>query len=312
MCGQSAAAQNGGMSTSSLLEVSNQLSDIVDATAPSVVQVQGGRRPASGISYGTDTILTTTRALGRDENPTVLTAAGETFKAELVGWDPATGLAILRNAGVGLTPAAVAEAPARVGSVVLALARSWSNAITASAGIVAVIGGPLRTGRGQSIEQIIRTTAPMHDGFSGGPLVNAEGRVAGIATGGAIRGLSVVIPASIAWQTAASVLQHGRPRFGYLGVAGQPVRLGGRQREISGRDRGMLLLGVSAGGPAEAAGALVGDCVIDFDGYPVASPDDLLGLLVAGRVGQRASLRVLRGEAVVELAVTVGERPTSG
>ncbi|PYR60822.1 MAG: signal protein PDZ, partial [Acidobacteria bacterium] len=247
------------MSTSSLVTFSDQLADVVAAIAPSVVQVQGRRRPASGIAYADDVVLTTARALGREDGLHVAAPDGRTVVAELAGWDPATGLAVLRTPGLGVPRASIADGPARVGQIAIAVARSWSNALTASAGIVAVIGGPLRTGRGQSIEQVIRTTAPMHDGFAGGAFVDAGGRVAGVATAAAIRGLGVVIPAAIAWRTAAEVLQHGRPKRGYLGLAGQPVQLSARQQREASRDRGLLVVGVTADGPADRAGLLVGD-----------------------------------------------------
>ena len=95
--------------------------------------------------------------------------------AELVGWDPTTSLALLRAAGLGLPALTPGSTPPRVGHLALAIARSWSNALTASAGIVAVIGGPLPTGRRRAIDEVIRTTAPMHDGFSGGAFVDAGG-----------------------------------------------------------------------------------------------------------------------------------------
>ena len=297
------------MSNSSLLTVSNQMADVVAAIAPSVVQVQGGRRPASGVVYADDVVLTTVRALGREDGLHVRTADGRALDAELAGWDPATGLAVLRVPALGAAPAAVADEPARVGHLAAAVARSWSNALTASAGIVSVIGGPLPTGRGRAIDQVIRTTAPMHDGFAGGAFVDMAGRTIGIATATAIRGLGVVIPTSIAWKTAAHVLEHGRSKRGYLGLAGQPVTLPDGQRAPDGREQALLVVGVTTGSPAEAAGVLVGDVVIDFDGHPVEGPDDLLGWLTADRVGTTAPVRVRRGGALQELTVRIGERP---
>src|SRR5260370_33099889 len=99
----------------------------------------------------------------------------------------------------------------------MAVARSWSNVITASAGIVSVIGGPLRTGHRRAIDQVIRTTAPMHDGFAGGAFLDASGALVGIATATAIRGLGVVIPASSAAKTPATVLQPRRLETCVLG-----------------------------------------------------------------------------------------------
>jgi S1-C subfamily serine protease len=173
---------------------------------------------------------------------------------------------------------------------------------------VAIIGGPLHTGRRRSIEQVFRTTAPMHDGFAGGAFVAASGDVIGITTASSIRGLGVVIPASIAWRAASDVLKHGRPRRGYLGIAGQPVQLGERQKDLVGRDRALLVVGLTSGGPAEAAGLLVGDVLAEFDGQAVSSPEDLLDLLAADRIGKSAQAKVLRGGAVQNVAVTVTER----
>src|SRR5439155_14819432 len=185
--------------------------------------------------------------------------------AELGGWDPASGLAVLRATGLEMAPAVVADRPARVGHLAIAVARSWSNAVTASAGIVSVIGGPLPTGRGRAIDEVIRTSAPMHDGFAGGAFVDTAGRAIGIATAAEIRGLGVVIPAAIAWKTAATLVEHGRVKRGYLGLAGQPVQLNDRQRGSEGRDQALLVVALTPDAPADVAGLLVGDVMLDFD-----------------------------------------------
>jgi len=282
----------------------------VDAAAPAVVQVQGARRPASGLVFSGDTVLTMARTLGREDGLRVRRADGTTLDAELVGWDPSTSLALLRAAGLNGAPISLAAAAPRVGNFALAVARSWSNALTASAGIVAVIGGPLRTGRRRAIEQVIRTTAPMHDGFAGGAFVDTSGALLGVSTSTAIRGTGVVIPAPIAWAAADALLKHGQVKRGYLGIAGQPAQLPEKQR-TSDRDTALLVVGVTAGGPAEAAGILVGDILLQIDDHPLESPEDLLDLLAGDRVGRPAALRVLRGGATVDVTVTVGERPKS-
>jgi S1-C subfamily serine protease len=173
-----------------------------------------------------------------------------------------------------------------------------------------VIGGPLPTGRGRAIDQVIRTTAPMHGGFAGGAFLDTTGRAIGLATAVAIRGLAVVIPASIAWKTAATALEHGRVKRGFLGLAGQPVRLPDRQRSGDAREQALIVIGVTQGGPADAAGLLVGDVLLEFDRHPVETPEDLLDLLVGDQVGKTVPLRVLRGGGTVELTVRVGERDT--
>jgi S1-C subfamily serine protease len=292
-----------------LSNFSNQLADAIDAASPSVVQVQGRRRPASGIVYADQVVLTTVRALGREDGLHVRPHDGRTLDAQLAGWDPATSLAVLNVPGLDTRAIAPASTAPRVGHMAVAVARSWSNAVTASAGIVSIIGGPLPTGRRRAIDQVIRTTAPMHDGFAGGAFLDTSGELIGIPTAAAIRGLGVVIPAPIAWKTAATLVQHGSIKRGFLGVAGQPVALSEQQRSVHSREDGLLVVGVTNGGPAATAGLMVGDVVMDFDGRPIHSPEDLLDLLLGDRVGRPVALRVLRGTAAVDLDVTVGERP---
>jgi S1-C subfamily serine protease len=294
-----------------LTDFSNQMADIVSSAAPSIVQVRGRRRPASGVIYGEGTVVTTMRALGREDGLQVRLHDGGLLDAELAGWDPATTLAALRVPGLtgGLTPT---QTPARVGHIVLAVGRSWSNAVTASAGIVSVIGGPLPTGRRRAIDQVIRTTAPMHDGFAGGALLDASGGLLGVATAAEIRGLGVVIPAAIAWKAIAGIFEHGGIRRGYLGVAGQSVSLPDNQRGVQAlrdRDEALLVVGLTSDGPAARAGVLVGDIIVAFDEHPIESPEDLLDLLTGDRVGRALSLSVLRAGAETQLTVTVGERP---
>jgi S1-C subfamily serine protease len=296
------------MQTTELALISESLADVAAATAPAVVQVHGRRRPASGVVYGADTIVTNARTVGREDGLRVVTHDGRSLDAELAGWDPATGLAVLRAKGLDVKPAAPADAPARVGHLALAIGRSWSNALTVSAGIVSVIGGPLRTGRGRSIEQVIRTTAPVHEGFAGGAFVGVTGGLLGITTRAEIRGTTVVIPAAIAWKTAADVLQHGSPRRGFLGIAAQPVSLNERQRGDSTRERALLVTALTPDAPADAAGLLVGDVLLAFDGTPLESPEDLLDLLTGDRVGRTVTLRVLRAGLAQDVAVTVGTR----
>jgi S1-C subfamily serine protease len=297
------------MNSDLLTTFSNQLADAVSSASPSVVQVQGRRRPASGLVYADNVVLTTVRALGRDDGLHVRRDDGTTLDADLAGWDPTTGLAVLRVANLAVKPIAPAAATPRVGHLALAVARSWSNVVTASAGIVSVIGGPLPTGRRRSIDQVIRTSAPMHDGFAGGAFLDTAGGLIGITTASEIRGLGVVIPAAIAWKTAATVLEHGSLKRGYLGIAGQPVVLPEGQRGGNGRERGLLVVGVTGDSPAAKAGVLVGDVLLEFDRHVVESPEELLDLLLGDRVGRQVPLQALRGGAVVELKVTVGERP---
>ena len=291
-----------------LNEFSTQMADAVAAASVSVVQVHGARRPVSGLVYASDVVLTTTRAVGGHDRARVRRDDGTDFEGELAGWDPSTQLAILRVPGLETRAIVRAAAEPRVGHLALAIARSWSNAVTATAGIISVIGGPLHTGRRRAIDQVIRTSAPMHEGFSGGALVDTEGKLLGVATAAAIRGLSVVIPAGIAWTTAAALLEHGTLKRGYLGIAAHPIGVPQKQRGDSAQSEGLLVVGVTDGSPAATAGMLVGDILLALDGHPLRSPEDLLDLLTGDRVGRQAQLQVIRAATPITVAVTIGDR----
>jgi S1-C subfamily serine protease len=299
------ARQNGRM----LIDISNQFADIVAAAAPSVVQVHGRRRPASGVVYASGIVLTTTRAIGREDGIQVRDHAGHAVDAELIGWDPATGLAVLKAANLDAAAFTPSTSAVRVGHLALALARSWSNAITASAGIVSVIGGPLQTGRRRSIDQVFRTTAPMHDGFAGGAFLDTTGGLIGVPTAATIRGLGVVVPAATAWKTASTILEHGQVKRGYLGIAGQQASIPSHQQGTTGRERALLVLAVTPGAPAAEAGVMVGDMLLSLDGEPLESPEELMDMLQVKGAGHQAKLQLLRAATIVDLIVAIGQRP---
>ena len=294
------------MANTALTDFSNQLADAVAAAATSVVQVQGRRQPASGVVYGNNVVVTTSRAIGSDDNISIVTPGGETLKAELVAWDPATHLVALRTPDLNV-PAPPIGAPPRVGHIAVAIGRSWSNSLTASAGIVSVIGGPLPTGRGRAIEEIIRTTAPMHRGFAGGAFINTSGELIGVTTAAEIRGLGVVIPAGIVWKTVESLLTHGRAQRRYLGVAGQAVQLPPAQRPAGGQSSAVLVVQVMDSSPAARAGLLVGDLLVSLNDQALESPDRLLEALAASAAGS-TRLRVLRGGSALDVPVDIGEK----
>lgn len=290
-----------------LIELSRDIADIVEKIGPSVVQVQGDRRPASGLVYAAERVLTTGAAIGREEHPRVRSADGQVFDGEVVGWHSNTRLALLKVRGFNSQPASIGVMP-RVGHLAIAIARSWSNFITVTSGLVSVIGGPLRVGHRRAIEQVIRTSAPMHEGFAGGALLGADGTVIGVTTAASIRGLGVSIPADIAWAAAAEIEKQGTLKRGYIGIAALPVRVPEKQKAQAGTDNALLVVSVKDGSPAATAGFIVGDLLLSLDGQALSSPDDLLDMLVGERVGRVVSFRVLRGGVPAEVSVSVAER----
>jgi S1-C subfamily serine protease len=292
-----------------LTQLSNQFADAVSAAAPSVVQVHGGRRPVSGVIYSEELVLTTSRGAGHDNGVRVRRHDGRAFDAVTIRRDAASGLALLRVAGLDSPPFMPSSETVRVGHLAIALARSWSNAVTASAGIVSVIGGPLRTGRRHAIEQIFRTNASMHEGFSGGAFLDSAGGFIGITTAASVRGLGVVIPSAIAWKTAGALLELEHVKPGYLGIAGQTVALPEEQRGGTSRDSGVLVMAVTPGSPAAQAGMLVGDVLLAAGDSQLASPDELLELMQKTAPGRSVRLHLLRAGAPIDVNATVAERP---
>jgi S1-C subfamily serine protease len=291
-----------------LSDFSDQVASLVARAASSVVQVRGRHgRPATGTVCGAGRVVTAAHVLEHGNGWVVQTAEGDSLAAEVAGADPSTDLAVLRV--TGLTPAALPAADrARVGEWAVALGRTWSGALSASPGAVSVVGGPLRTGRGPAIEEVVRADVRPHPLGAGGPLLDARGRVAGIATGVMLRGLPLFIPGAAAWRIADALAAQGRIRRGYLGVSAQPIRVPAGQRAGRPQEVALLVLGTSADSPASRSGLLVGDLIVGFDGHAVQVHEDLLTLLTAERIGKAAPLDVIRGGEPRTLQIEVAEQ----
>ncbi|WP_376792072.1 S1C family serine protease [Thermoflexus sp.] len=264
--------------------------------------------PASGVGYAADLVLTADHVVERDEIRVVL-PDGQERPAVRIGRDPSTDLALLRVVE-GLVPTLeIAEREPRVGEIVLALGRPTPEGIQASVGVVSAIGEALRTPWGGRLERYIRTDVTMYPGFSGGPLIDVEGRALGINTSG-LAGIPLTVPIRLAWRVAETLAREGRVRRGYLGVRAQSVPLSPAHQEALGRPqaRGLLLVGIEEGSPAAQGGLRVGDILTAFAGQPVEDVEDLQARLVGDAVGRAVEVEVLRGEARRVVRVVVGER----
>jgi len=295
----------------SLAAFSDQLAEAVAIAGKSTVLVNGRHRlPASGIAYAKDLVLTADHVVERDEDISIMVAEGETIQASIAGRDPGYDLALLRLSNPVLTPAEKSQQESRVGQLVVALGRPSPDGIEASLGIVSALGGPARTGRGGSLERYLRTDAIPFPGFSGGPLIDAEGKVLGINTSGLAHGAAITIPAFLAWAAAENLSKYGYVKRGYLGIRSQQVELSAELNKTLGREQnmGLLLVSVEKGSPAEAGGLMVGDILVAINSQPVADHDELMVHLSGDTVGKPISVQVLRGGQLIEKTLTVGER----
>lgn len=287
-----------------LAGLSHDLASTVEQVGRSVVAINARRRiPSSGIVWRPGVVAAASHTIARDEDISVTLASGRTASATLAGRDPGTDLAVLRLEDAAVPPVERGDpADLAVGRLVLALGRPGTQ-LTASLGIISAVGGEWRTWQGGRVERFVRLDLAIYDGFSGGPLVDAGGKVLGLNTSGLSRAMALALPAATVDRVADQLLAAGRVRRGYLGLAAQPVRLPS--------DRvGLVIVNLEPGGPAEQAGLLLGDILLALDGQEVGDPADLLAALGGERIGQPVELRLLRGGEPRTLAVTVGERPT--
>ncbi len=295
----------------SMRAFSDALVQAVTRAGASTVLVNGRRRlPASGIVYTPELILTADHVVERDEDISVVLDDGSDVKANIAGRDPGNDLALLRLEKASAKAAEKAAQEAKVGQVVIALGRPSLDGIEASLGIISAIGGPVRTGRGGSLERYLRTDAVPFPGFSGGPLADVEGKIVGLNTSGLAHGAAITIPAFLAWSDAENLAQYGYIKRGYLGIRSQQVELTPEVRKLLNREQeaGLLLVSVEKGSPAEAAGLIVGDILVAIEGQPVIDHDGLMVHLSGETVGKALALQILRGGQPVTVPVTVGER----
>jgi len=285
------------------------MADLVESTGPSIVRVEGrGRLGASGIVYTADgVIITAHHVVERDENIKIGLADGNSVNATLIGRDPNTDLAVLKAETGGLTAATWVDAgELRVGHLVLALGRPGKT-VQATLGIVSALGGAWRTPAGGDVDHYLQTDVVMYPGFSGGPLVNANGHVAGVNSSALMRGVSMAIPTATVKKAVETIMAHGRMPRGYLGVGIQPVRLADALQQQLGQETGLMLMSVESGSPAAQGGLLQGDVLVTLDGQAVRHVDELQVLLGTDRVGKSLPARVVRGGQVLDLAVTIGQ-----
>ena len=293
-----------------LVELSNSMAAAAEKAAASTVLVNARRRmPASGFAFAADLILTADHVIEREDGITVLLPNGTEAAATLAGRDPGSDLAVLRLEKERLTPAQAAT-QARIGQLVLALGRPSPEGIEVSLGVVSAMGGPVRTPHG-SIDKYIRTDTTLYPGFSGGPLVDAEGQVVGLNTSGFGRGVALTIPAEYAWKVADQLARNGSVKRGYLGVRSEAVELPEAvQKELKrAQATGLLFVSVERKSPAEAGKLIVGDILVGIDGQPIPDHDALFARLNGDVVGKSIPMEVLRGGKLQTFMVEIGARP---
>jgi S1-C subfamily serine protease len=306
----------------------------VERVAPSVVKIdvrqrlvagRGGARRApmevggsgSGFVFTPDgLILTNSHVVHGASTIDVTLSDARRLRADLVGEDPDTDLAVLRIAAPDLVPATFGDSAAlRPGQLVIAIGNPLGFQATVTAGVVSALGRSLRSRSGRLMDNIIQTDAPLNPGNSGGPLVTSRGEVVGVNTAVIMpaQGIAFAVAINTAKFVAGRLIRDGRIQRGYIGVAGQTVSLHPRLVRAYALPvkSGVLVASIEARSPAQLAGLAERDIIVALDGQPVAGVDDLQRLLTERPIGVRLSLIVLRGTQRRELEVIPAEHQPS-
>lgn len=293
-----------------LLNLSNGFADAVERAGRSVVSInEGGRAGVSGTVWRDGLVVTAEHTIRGHQELAIELPTGGSSKATVVGRDPTTDIAVLRLKDPVPTSTEFADvAQLRIGNLVLAVGRREKHGLAASHGIISALGAAWRTWRGGRIDQWFRLDLLPFTSFSGGPLVDAQGKVIGINTSGPRRTV-ITIPTATVNRVVDQLLVKGRIARGFLGLALQPVELPNSRSSSGGggTGRGLLVIMVEPGGPAEKGGLTVGDIVVALEGKPLIEPADLQAALDPENVGKTVQLRISRGGQAHNLSLTVAE-----
>ena len=294
------------------MALSNEIAGMVAEAGKSIVAVAGCRHPSSGVLIAADALITASHAVRRDDDIAVIAGPGQKIAARVAGRDPETDLALLRLEQPINAPIAKWSNTQnlRVGELAIAIGRTWRGNIVASAGILSgVIAGPWRTWRGGELDQFIRPDLTLYPGFSGGPLLASDGGFLGINTAGLHR-TGITVPAAAVERVGKELLDKGRLERAYLGLGMHPVALPEslRSRLNLTSGEGLLIVHVEQGGPADKAGVMLGDILLEFAGRAVADTDTVQSLLRKAKVGEKVQAGLIRAGALNSLTVALEAR----
>src|SRR6266576_417442 len=307
---------------------SRAVSGVVERLSPAVVsvEVQHRRRGrsargdrggghGSGFVFTPDGfILTNSHVAHGAARTDVAFADGRRLRAELVGDDPDTDLAVLRVDSAPQAAAPLGDSAAlRVGQLVIAIGNPLGFQSTVTAGVVSALGRSFRSVSGRLIDNVIQTDAALNPGNSGGPLLDSRGPVVGVNTAVILpaQGICFAVAVSTVKLVVGQLIAYGHVRRARIGVGGQNVslpRLAVRAHRLI-QPSGVPITTVEGGSPAARAGLQVGDIIVAFDGQPVHGIDDLHRLLTGDRIGATTNVVAVRKAERLELSITAAETP---
>lgn len=299
-----------------LIELSNALAQATDHAAASVVAVHTeARGSSSGVLWRDGVIVTAEHSLRHDEEIQATLPDGSVVAATLAGRDPSTDLAVLRCSEAGNRIIERGDSSTiKPGSITLVVGRTRASGPVAALGVVSLVVAERRTWTGSSLAPYIRLDVGLQPTAVGGAVIDVHGNILGIASPRFARFGAIAIPAATVDRVAETLLKKGRIPRGYLGVALQPVRLPDHLRQSLQHNEktAVIILEVEADGPAHKAGIVIGDILISLAGQPISRPENVQHHLQAENIGKSLSARVIRGGAVRDVSISVGDRVKGG
>jgi S1-C subfamily serine protease len=292
--------------------ISSHGAALAEQTGKAIVAVDAGHRvAASGVHWKPGIIVTASHLVRRAEGVSVILPDGSRVKGTVAGRDSATDLAAVRIESPALLATLPLASAASVGELVLAVARSGCGEVSASAGIVARVGGPWTSWRGGQIDRLLRPDVRLYPGQSGSALVNGRGELLGVNSSVLARESVITLPTETVDRVLKELLERGHIARPYLGIAMQEVPVPQEWRGSVGSDRehGLLVTHVAPDGPAKLAGINLGDLITSVDAQPVHGFRHFHHMLSLKRTGEVLKLRLLRAGNATEAAVTLGDRP---
>jgi S1-C subfamily serine protease len=294
-----------------------RIPSIVRTVEPSVVAIVVDGGEGSGVVWDDDgAIVTNNHVVAGNEQVEVVLASGASLEGEVEATDPLSDLAVVRVDGDGLPAARFAEALPEVGELAIAMGNPLGFEQSVTAGIVSGLNRSIPSGgRTPALVELIQTDAAISPGNSGGALVNGDGEVIGINVAylppqetGAVS-LGFAIPSTVARSVVTQLLENGEVRRAYLGVDVNQVTPELAEAFGLSVEEGVALEQVFAGTGADEAGLRGGDVIVEIEGEPTPTVEDLYARLRDFQPGDRVTVVVARGDERESLEVTLGERP---
>lgn len=282
-------------------------SQVAAASAGLVAVYPGSRAQRTAALWRPGVLVTSEQSLPPDPAVPIVLPGGSHARASLAGRDPGTNVAILRFEIDG--PVLPEPADPQVGALALLLGAASDGSATARLAMVHRLGPAWESAGGGRIDQLISLDGRLSGRDEGGPVLDAAGGLLGMSTLGPRRRV-LVIPAVTISRVLGPLLADGQVSRGWLGLGLQPVSIPANWQDAAGLTTGLMVVSLTPHGPAEDAGVLAGDILLELDGAAAPHPRALAKVLGVNSVGRCVTLRLLRGGMSLEMAATVSSRPS--